>query len=317
MGSGGIPSSGGITGAGAVTASGGITNSGGTPAATGGTNGNGGVTPTAGITGAGGATGGSTAGGGANGGAVSGAGTAGSSGGSAGSGGGAGGPSACPPATPLTGGKQYCSNTTGNAGGGYSYELWAEGPGMGCMNVFGKDATFSANWSDVEDFLARVGLQFDRTRTHEQIGTISAEFAETKTGNDGLVYVGIYGWTVDPLREYYILDDWGDTKPAGTASDGTPRDFVGMITVDGETYDVWKKTRVNKPAITGNSETFDQYFSIRQTARQCGRISISEHFAKWEELGLPFGKLTEAKWLVEAQASTGTINFTTATVVVR
>ena len=26
---------------------------------------------------------------------------------------------------------------------------------------------------------------------------------------DGLVYVGIYGWTVSPLREYYIIDDWG------------------------------------------------------------------------------------------------------------
>ena len=224
---------------------------------------------------------------------------------------------ACPSATPLTGGKKYCSNSTGNAGGNYTYELWAEGMGSGCMNVFGVDANFSANWSNVEDFLARIGLTFDRTKKPAQIGTISADFAETKTGNDGLVYVGIYGWTVDPLREYYILDDWGTTKPAGFSSDGTPRDAVGTITVDGAVYDVWKKTRTNKPAITGDNKTFDQYFSIRQTARQCGHVSISEHFSKWIGLGLQLGNLVEAKLLLEAQDSTGTIDFTTAKVVVK
>jgi hypothetical protein len=184
------------------------------------------------------------------------------------------------------------------------------------MTVHGVAANFSATWSNVEDFLARVGLGFDQTRTHAQLGTISADFAETKTGNGGLTYIGIYGWTVNPLREYYILDDWGDTKPAGFASDGTPRTAVGTITVDGATYDVWKYTRTNKPAITGDNMTFDQYFSIRQTARQCGHISISEHFSKWEGLGLQLGNLYEAKLLVEAQNNSGSIKFTTATVVV-
>lgn len=223
----------------------------------------------------------------------------------------------CPPATPLTGGTEYCSNSRGNAGQGYSYELWAEGSGTGCMTVHGQGATFSAEWSNVEDFLARVGLDFDQTRKHAQIGTISAEFAETKTEEGGgLTYIGIYGWTVDPLREFYILDDWGVEKPAGFASDGTPRDEVGTLVADGETYDVWKKTRVDKPAITGPSETFDQYFSIRRTARQCGTISVSEHFSKWEELGLPLGNLYEVKLLAESQFNSGTIKFTTASVTV-
>jgi hypothetical protein len=185
------------------------------------------------------------------------------------------------------------------------------------MTVYRSDAKFSATWTNVEDFLARMGLQFDQTKTPAQIGTISAEFAEKKTGSGGLTYVGIYGWTLSPLREYYILDDWGDVKPAGTASDGTPRTHVGTITVDGDTYDVWKKTRENKPNITGTNQTFDQYFSIRQNARQCGRVSVSEHFTKWMGLGLSLGKLYEAKWLVEAQDASGTISFTKATVVVR
>ena len=299
-----------------VAGSGGVPGSGGTPSgaagmpAAGGTPGTGGQPGNAGSSNAGSNSAGSPAGGG-------GAGGGSAVGGAAGAAGSAGAASTCPVATPLTGGKKYCSNSTGNAGGNYSYELWAEGSGTGCMNVYGTDATFNANWNNVEDFLARIGLTFDRTKTPAKIGTLSADFAETKTGNTGLVYVGIYGWTVDPLRDYYILDDWGTTKPAGIASDGTPRDSVGTITVDGAVYDVWKKTRTNKPAITGDNKTFDQYFSIRQTARQCGHISISEHFSKWIGLGLQLGNLVEAKLLVEAQDSTGTIDFTTATVVVK
>lgn len=223
---------------------------------------------------------------------------------------------ACPPAPALTGGQRYCSNQRGNVagGGGYGFELWAEGSGSGCMNVFGAGAAFSAEWSDVEDFLARVGLDFNETRTHQQIGNIWAEFAETQTGSEeGLTYIGMYGWTVDPLREFYILDDWGATKPAGVASDGSPRDEVGVLEIDDGTYDVWKKTRENKPTIKGNA-TFDQYFSIRRKARSCGRISVSEHFKGWEELGLPLGKLYEVKLLVESQFNSGSVAFTSAQV---
>ena len=117
----------------------------------------------------------------------------------------------------------------GSAGSGYAYELWAEGGGTGCMTVHGVDATFSAEWNDVEDFLARVGLDFNQTQTHDQIGTISAEFAHPKTDDGGLTYIGMYGWTVEPLREFYILDDWGLEKPGGFSSDGTPRDEVGTL----------------------------------------------------------------------------------------
>ena len=296
LGLGGASSSGGITGAGGILAtggaSGGSSGTGGTVSTSGGGMGAGGILGVGGTTGV--STGGIDAGSGSSDAA-----------------------STCPPAAPLTGGQQYCSNKKGNVGGSYAYELWESGSGSGCMTVYGVDANFSATWTDVGDFLARIGLGFDQTKTPAQIGTISSDFAETKTGSTGLVYVGIYGWTVNPLREYYIIDDWGNDKPAGVASDGTPRTSVGTITVDGDTYDVWKHTRTNKPAITGDNQTFDQYFSVRRTARQCGHISISEHFSQWTALGLQLGKLEEAKILVEAQNGSGTIDFTTATVVVK
>jgi hypothetical protein len=336
--SGGAGGGSGLTGSGLVTSGGTTSNTGGTTTtggktsvptggvsatggglATGGTPSTGGTTPTGGVSSKGGspATGGDSSTGGKNSGGLpgtGGGGNGGASAGASGSGGGGGGmPSNCPAVTPQTGGKQYCSNTTGDINGGYSFELWAEGNGTGCMTVFNKAGTFKANWNNVEDLLARVGLNFDRNRKHAQIGTLTAEFNETKTGSDGLVYIGIYGWTVEPLKEYYILDDWGAIKPAGTASDGSPRTPMGTFTVDGEVYDVYKKLRENKPSIIGDA-TFEQYFSIRRTARQCGKISISEHFKQWEEFGMELGNLTEAKLLVEAQDSTGAIEFSTATV---
>jgi endo-1,4-beta-xylanase len=323
-GRGGSGGSGGSSGGSSGTGdNGGSSGSGGASGGHGGAGGAG----TAGSTGTGGARGGSTGTGGADGsgsgGSAGSPGAAGAGVGSAGRGaggaaGGAGGAaSTCPPATPLTGGKQYCANSKGTADGSYAYELWSNGVGSGCMTVYGVNAAFSATWTGVGDLLARNGLQFDQTKTPSQIGTISSDFAETKTGDTGLVYVGIYGWTVSPLREYYIIDDWGSTKPGDTASDGTPRTHVGTITVDGDSYDVWKHTQTNKPNITGTDQTFDQYFSVRQTARQCGHVSISQHFSQWATLGLQMGNLEEAKLLVEAQNSTGTIDFTTATVVVK
>jgi hypothetical protein len=87
---------------------------------------------------------------------------------------------------------------------------------------------------------------------------------------------------------------------------------VGTFTVDGGTYNVYTNLRVNQPSIEGD-KTFIQYFSIRQDMtterRQCGTISVTEHFKKWEELGLALGNnIYECKFLVEAGSGAGWID---------
>ncbi|MGE5787324.1 MAG: glycoside hydrolase family 11 protein, partial [Myxococcales bacterium] len=77
-------------------------------------------------------------------------------------------------------------------------------------------------------------------------------------------------------------------------------------------YNIYTYTRVNMPSIKGTS-TFPQFFSVRQTARQCGHISITEHFKQWAKVGLNLGKMYECKILVEAGGGSGSIDFTTAT----
>lgn len=177
------------------------------------------------------------------------------------------------------------------------------------MTVFGDEATFKASWSNVGDYLARIGLKYNETQTHNQIGTFHSDFAFTKSGSD-TAYIGIYGWSSSPLIEYYIIEDWlGDWRPNFDSHEGT-------ITVDGGSYDVYTNVRTNAPSIKG-TQTFTQFYSVRTEGRQCGRISISEHFSQWASLGMQLGNMYEVKLLVEGLNGSGDVEFTRATVVVQ
>ena len=215
---------------------------------------------------------------------------------------------ACTQTTKLSGGTVYTKDGSGPISGGYDYELWHDGSGSMKMTVFNKDAAFKAEWSNAGDFLARVGLKWNSTQTHDKYGAIVADYNFTKTGSGGgYSFLGIYGWTKDPLVEYYIVEDWyGNSPPTGGGS------FVSQFDVDGGTYKIYKFQRVNKPSIIGNT-TFWQFFSVRQKARQCGHISISEHFKKWGSSGLNMGKMYESKILVEAGGGAGSFDLTYAT----
>ena len=188
------------------------------------------------------------------------------------------------------------NNDTGNQDG-YDWELWKDtGNTSMTLNAGG---TFECSWSNINNALFRKGKKFDSTKTYKEIGNISFDYGCDYNPN-GNSYLCVYGWTVDPLVEYYIVDSWGSWRPPG----GTPR---GQIQVDGGTYDVYVTTRENAPSIQGDT-TFTQYFSVRTTKRTSGTISVSEHFKAWENMGLPCGKLYEAALNIEGYQSSGYAN---------
>lgn len=190
---------------------------------------------------------------------------------------------------------------------GYRYELWNQyGQGKACMTV-GKGALFNGEWNGIHNYLARRGLEFDTTKRHNEIGTFIATYnciykPETKTG---LSYLAIYGWTINPLVEYYIVEDWRNWIPS--MAPGSK--FKGTIEVDGSIYDIYENIRVKQPSIVGDT-TFVQYFSIRRNTRNSGEINISEHFKKWESLNMPLGYLFEVSFVVEGYKSNGSFEFT-------
>jgi hypothetical protein len=179
------------------------------------------------------------------------------------------------------------------------------------MTVYGVGAAFGASWDNSGDFLARVGLRWDQTEIYDQYGTISADYNYTKTGDGGdFSYIGIHGWSVDPLIEYYIVDDWfGAGPPTGGGS------FVGSFQVDGGIYDIYyKDMQIIAGSIPAAMMTFTRFMSVRQAPRQCGHISITAHFDKWDSLGLTLGRMNDCRLFCEAGGGQGSIDYTYGTV---
>ena len=215
-------------------------------------------------------------------------------------------------------------NSTGSISGtSWGYEQWSAG-GSNSMKYY-DNGTFEAQWNNNNDYLARVGFRYGDNGPGKNVNGMqyTADYKYTKTGNAQYGYIGIYGWTVNPQVEYYIVDDWF-SKP----SEQYVGPKQGEITVDGATYTIHTYVRDNEDSKTGKS-TFLQIFSIRQTPRQCGHISIQAHFDKWNELfkgqtaslpgskggqksiQLKFGNVTEVMLMTEAGGgATGSVNYT-------
>jgi len=187
---------------------------------------------------------------------------------------------------------------------GYDYELWRDSGTVSMTLQNG--GNFDCEWKNIGNALFRKGKKFDSTKTHDQIGNISINYSASFTPG-GNSYLCVYGWSKDPLVEYYIIESYGTYKPTGTAK--------GSVTVDGGTYELYETTRTNQPSIIGNT-TFKQFWSVRTSKRTSGTISVSEHFKAWDKAGLKLGKLYEVALLVEGYQSSGNAKITSHTLTV-
>ena len=263
--------------------------------------------------GAGGRSGGAAGAGGRSGGAA-GAGTAGAAGGSSTGSAGAGSSTLDCAATPaaLTGGTKHASSNASGKAAGLDWTIWSNGSG-GSITTYDVPA-FSAAWSNSGDFLARIGAQWNDTKTYDQLGTVTAELDYTKTGTGGgYSYIGIYGWSVSPCVEWYIVDDSYNKMPVNPGSTTNK----GTAMIDGGTYNLYsRQTTGTGGSKCGSTTSWVQFYSVRQTSRDCGQISISEHFKAWAAAGMTLGKMDQAQVLVEVGGGTGSVDFTTANVIV-
>jgi hypothetical protein len=212
-----------------------------------------------------------------------------------------------------TGGTAHSGNTQGNAGT-QAWSLWSNmnNGQNGSITTFTVPA-FSASWANSGDYLARLGLEWGNSgKTYDKFGTITAQFAETKSGTGGgYSYIGIYGWSTSPCVEYYIVDDSYNKMPVNPGNDTNK----GTAVIDGGTYNLWQRnTTGTGGSRCGSTTMWVQYYSIRQTARTCGTISITQHFDAWKAAGMALGSMLEAKILVEVGGGSGKVDFPTASV---
>ena len=215
------------------------------------------------------------------------------------------------------GGTAHCGSNASGTAGGLAWSLWSKNLNSNsCITTY-ETTAFSAGWVESGDFLARIGLEWggwgETPQPYTAYGTIMAQFSYSKTGTGGgFSYIGMYGWSNDPCVEYYIVEDSWNTFPFNPWQ----ATQTGSATIDGEEYRFYR----NQTNGTGGSRcsgvtTWDQFWSVRQSARQCGTISLTEHFDAWTAAGMQLGNMLEAKILVEVGGGAGSIEFPVANVV--
>src|SRR5579859_6696130 len=166
-----------------------------------------------------------------------------------------------------------CSSQTGNNGGMY-YQMWTNGQGSACMTLNSSNS-YSTSWSGVGDFVDGVGWNPGSNQT--------LSFNASLNANGGTTLISLYGWSTNPLVEYYVEENY-------SGSPNTAGQYMGQMTSDGGTYNIYEHQQVNQPSIQGTA-TFEQYLAIRTSPTSSGTITTQNFVNAWASHGMKLGTL--------------------------
>jgi endo-1,4-beta-xylanase len=195
-----------------------------------------------------------------------------------------------------------CNNQTGTHSG-FFYSFW-RGGGSGCMTLTSNygGGNYSTSYSLGSNGNLVAGKGWATGSTSRRVGYNAGQF---NAGNNS--YLTLYGWSTNPLVEYYVVDSWGNFTPPGGGAQQ-----LGTVNSDGGTYRIYRTQRVNAPSIIGTA-TFYQFWSVRTSKRPLGQnntITFANHVNAWRNLGMNLGTMNYQIMATEGFGSNGSSNVT-------
>jgi endo-1,4-beta-xylanase len=126
---------------------------------------------------------------------------------------------------------------------------------------------FAVTWSNVGDVVA--GKGWNPGSSHSigyNIGSLNGSYNN----------FSIYGWTTNPLIEYYVCEK-------GSVASGS---VINSISSDGHTYNFYKHQQVNQPSIQGTA-TFWQYLDNwgGTSTGSNHTVTTANHINNWRSRG--------------------------------
>nr|WP_238526876.1 glycoside hydrolase family 11 protein [Cellvibrio japonicus] len=193
------------------------------------------------------------------------------------------------------------SNSTGTNNGFY-YTFWKDS-GDASMTLL-SGGRYQSSWGNSTNNW--VGGKGWNPGNNSRVISYSGSYGVDSSQNS---YLALYGWTRSPLIEYYVIESYGSYNPA-SCSGGTD---YGSFQSDGATYNVRRCQRVNQPSIDG-TQTFYQYFSVRNPKKGFGNISgtitFANHVNFWASKGLNLGNHNYQVLATEGYQSRGSSDIT-------
>lgn len=184
---------------------------------------------------------------------------------------------------------QPASQGTSN---GFFWSLFTQGGSSSITQ--GAAGNFSITYSNVTDVVGGKGFNPGSAQSiGYNVGFLSGSFN----------FVGIYGWTTNPLIEYYVAE-------MGSVAAGT---FINSVSSDGHSYNFYKNERIGEPSIIGTA-TFWQYLDNwgGSSTGSNHSVNMANHINNWKSHGgQGFGAFNYQIVALEAfNGKSGSINAT-------
>lgn len=167
---------------------------------------------------------------------------------------------------------------------GFFYSFWIDTPASASMTLL-PDGRYTTTWNKVGNFIAGKGWEIG---SPDRVIEYSGSFNGGYNGN-----LALYGWTRNPLVEYYVVENHGVWIPPG----GT---LKGTFQSDNGTYQLYQISRTAYLSIDGIQD-FQTYWSVRTQKRSSGTVTFANHVAAWQAKGMTMGKT----WAYQIMATEG------------